>query len=370
MASACEFEGQVAPTAMMSASVVPVIDISAFLDADAVVASTGGGGGGALPEAALEVARLWRQAFATQGFAQVIGHGVPDAAIEETYAVARRFFLLPAVEKQQSDLGLGYGANGYTKQGMEQVSATGSMPDGSGMMGVDRARPPDRVESFVVKGRSPQAMPAGVGGFRDAVLRYYDEMGRLLRSILRLTACSLDLPLDFFEQNHFSKDADGRLRCSEQCALRLAFYPRLFEGEEPLQGQLRYGEHTDYTGFTLLWQERSWASTAKSGLTPPQGGLQVRLPDGAWIDCPPVPGAFVVNAGDLIQVWTNDVFLSNTHRVLMPPPGDTSDRISLVFFTGPKKDTVIEALPTCCSPDRPPRYRPITSGEHLANKLA
>mmetsp|Transcript_121876 Transcript_121876/g.389768 ORF Transcript_121876/g.389768 Transcript_121876/m.389768 type:complete len:93 (-) Transcript_121876:32-310(-) len=80
--------------------------------------------------------------------------------------------------------------------------------------------------------------------------------------------------------------------------------------------------------------------------------------------------AFTVNAGDLIQIWTNDVFLSNTHRVLNPPPGDRSDRISMVFFTGPSRDTLVQALPTCHGPDRPARYSAIKSGEHLTRKLS
>lgn len=135
---------------------------------------------------------------------------------------------------------------------------------------------------------------------------------------------------------------------------------------------LRYGEHTDFTGFTILWQDQNTAGPqmAPEGLQVPPGGLQVQMPDGFWADRPPLPGAFTVNAGDLIQVWTNDVLLSNSHRVVNPPPGDKSDRISIVFFTGPQNDSVIDCLPTCFSPDRPPRYSPIQAGEHFAKKLA
>jgi hypothetical protein len=41
----------------------------------------------------------------------------------------------------------------------------------------------------------------------------------------------------------------------------------------------------------------------------------------------------------------------------------------MVFFTGPADDTVVEALPGCHGPDRPSRYEPVTSGEHLRRKL-
>lgn len=33
-----------------------------------------------------------------------------------------------------------------------------------------------------------------------------------------------------------------------EISLRLAYYPAYEDGVEPLPGQLRYGEHTDYTG--------------------------------------------------------------------------------------------------------------------------
>jgi hypothetical protein len=42
------------------------------------------------------------------------------------------------------------------------------------------------------------------------------------------------------------------------------------------------------------------------------------LVDGDWIDVAPVPGTLVVNAGDLIQRWSNDVWKSNVHRVQNP----------------------------------------------------
>ncbi|TKY68838.1 1-aminocyclopropane-1-carboxylate oxidase-like 1 [Spatholobus suberectus] len=45
------------------------------------------------------------------------------------------------------------------------------------------------------------------------------------------------------------------------------------------------------------------------------GGLQVRYHD-KWIDINPVPGALVVNIGDLLQLITNDRFKSAEQRVL------------------------------------------------------
>jgi hypothetical protein len=48
-------------------------------------------------------------------------------------------------------------------------------------------------------------------------------------------------------------------------SLRLAYYPPFEKGAEPLPRQLRYGEHTDYTGWECAgsgtgWQWWPWSS--------------------------------------------------------------------------------------------------------------
>ena len=166
-------------------------------------------------------------------------------------------------------------------------------------------------------------------------------------------------------------------------ALRLASYPPCSPDPDcpadNISAGLRYGAHTDYTGFTILWPD------------PHIGGLEVFIPDsssaseqGQWVACPPRPGAFVVNAGDLIQRWTNDHWVSNLHRVVSSRPSSNSmssgpsgaapenherARLSLVYFTGPNFATVCECLPSpLCSPQAP-QYPPVTAGAHLRAKV-
>lgn len=342
---------------------VPVIDLSPFLRAqekaprpDVTISN--------LPEDAQVVARTWRQAFAEFGFCQAIGHGVPDDVIENAYATAQKFFQLPFEEKSRCDTGKEYGASsGFTARGKERVSATATEVPDSKVLGAEATRPPDNVESMIFLGREDDVVPDE--GYREVMQRYREELRRLLLTTMSLTAVSLDLPMNYFDK-YFIMDKQKE----NEMSLRLAYYPPFEKGAEPLPRQLRYGEHTDYTGFTLLWQDHNidGPQTAKA-IRPPLGGLQVRMPDGSWSDCPPVPGAFTINAGDLIQAWTNDEFLSNVHRVANPPPGDEHARISLVVFTGPGNDTIVEPLPTCVSPERPAKYARISAGEHLRKKL-
>jgi len=91
-------------------------------------------------------------------------------------------------------------------------------------------------------------------------------------------------------------------------------------------------------------------------------GLQVRMPDGAWVDVPNLPGSFAVNSGDMMQRWTNHRFKSTPHRAL-PPVG--RPRYAIPYFFGPHLDTEIACLPTCVGPDNPARYPPITYAAYL-----
>jgi isopenicillin N synthase-like dioxygenase len=142
-----------------------------------------------------------------------------------------------------------------------------------------------------------------------------------------------------------------------QHKLRLAYYPEQLT--DPVPGQLRNAAHTDFAGFTILLQDNA------------PGGLQVLMPDGSWIDVPPVPGTLVINTGDLLQRWTNDRWMSNVHRVVNPPieRRGSSRRLSVVFFTGPRDDAEITCLPGCASATTPARYEPITAGEHVRAKM-
>ena len=98
----------------------------------------------------------------------------------------------------------------------------------------------------------------------------------------------------------------------------------------------------------------------------------MRTRRGEWIDVPTRPDFFVVNIGDLLMQWTNDVWVSNLHRVVNPPPdvARTSHRISIAYFHQPNYDALIECIPTCTGPDAPPRYRPVRSGDYRDRKYS
>jgi isopenicillin N synthase-like dioxygenase len=82
-------------------------------------------------------------------------------------------------------------------------------------------------------------------------------------------------------------------------------------------------------------------------------GLSIRTQSGRWIDALAIPDAFVVNGGQLLQRWTNDVFLATPHRAINRSGGE---RYALAFFCDSHIDWPIAAVPTCVGPDAPPKY--------------
>ena len=110
----------------------------------------------------------------------------------------------------------------------------------------------------------------------------------------------------------------------------------------------RAGAHTDYGAVTLL-------------LTDGKPGLQVKPRGGDWMEVLHVPVAFVVNIGDCLMRWTNDIYVSTPHRVLPPERA----RRSVAFFLDPNPESVIEALLGTGMP----HYTPVTGAGCLRSRL-
>jgi isopenicillin N synthase-like dioxygenase len=68
----------------------------------------------------------------------------------------------------------------------------------------------------------------------------------------------------------------------------------------------------------------------------------------------------------MFKVWTNDVYVSNLHRVVNRLG---RERYSIPTFFNLDYDAPVHCLPTCQSPENPPRYQPIRSGDYLVQRF-
>ncbi|MBV8169330.1 MAG: isopenicillin N synthase family oxygenase [Alphaproteobacteria bacterium] len=305
----------------MTAPRLPVIDVSGLRS----------------PELAQRaaVAAAFRAACLDTGFFYVSHHGVDDAAIARTFAASKRFFAQPLEVKQRIKIRRNRGYDGIGTQTLDHAMA----PDRkeSVLFGLDL--PDDHpMLSTGLNNHAPNPWPEGLPGWREDVRAYFDTMDALARSLLRGMALSLDLTEDFFEPGF----------ALQMSSVRLLHYPP-HPTAHP-DRELGAGAHTDWGLITILTQDGT-------------GGLEVQLPSGQWIAATPIPGTFVVNVGDMMARWTNDLYRSTRHRVLNRSGGD---RYSIAFFCDPNHHTRVACLPSCTGPDRPPRYAPTTCGEHLA----
>ena len=108
-----------------------------------------------------------------------------------------------------------------------------------------------------------------------------------------------------------------------------------------------------------------------------EGGLQVKNSEGVWVDAEPIPGCCIVNVGDLLARWFNDKLKSTEHRVVNPTalnsdnPGEMlAPRYAIAWFGQPNKDTIVESLEPCCTPENPKKYPPVEAGKHVMERLA
>lgn len=285
------------------------------------------------------VAREMYQACHEIGFMYLKNVGISPCLLEQLFTEIQQFFALPLAEKKQLAWSDEFSNRGYIGMERERLVAT---------------QPGDLKEAFNIgkevnyedsNSLNFNQWPQGKEKFRQIVLEFYQACTEVANLIGQAFALALQLPESFFLDNHNE----------ENHTLRLLHYPPL--NQSPKLGQVRAGEHSDYGSFTLLFQDRI-------------GGLEVCTTEGEWIAAPYIPGTIIVNTGDLMQRWTNNVFCSTKHRVMIPKDQRVKrSRYSAAFFCQPNNDTEIACLESCQQLNHPPLYPTITAGDYLLSRL-
>ena len=289
----------------------------------------------------MAVARAIGKAGRETGFFYLTGHDVPAETMARQLLFSRLFFEQPLEKKLALSM-----ANSANMRGYDPI----------GRQALDVGAPPDLKESFVlgrdlgpdhplVRREIPfegtNQWPTGLPGFRAQMEAYTAEMIRIGQRLGAMLALSLDLPEDHLDEG----------LAEPNCAVRLLRYPP--HPADAAFNQLGAGAHTDWGLLTILLQDDS-------------GGLEVRNAEGEWLRADPLPGAFVINLGDMVPRMTNGRYHSNSHRVLTIISG--ADRYSVATFFNPPFDYIFACAPTCLPTGEAPPA-PCSFGEHIQDMM-
>ncbi|KAK2991460.1 hypothetical protein RJ640_016495, partial [Escallonia rubra] len=271
------------------------------------------------------------------GFFQVINHGVPPECREKMEVASRKFFEQSKEEKRKAGRDevnpMGYYDTEHTKNVRDWKEVFDAVVENPTV--ISASHEPDDKEVRLLLNQWPEYPP----NFRDAWEEYAQETQKLAFKLLELICLSLGLPAN--RLNGYFKD--------QTSFMRLNYYPKC-----PIPHlALGVGRHKDAGALTVLAQDDV-------------GGLEVkRKSDGEWILVKPTPNAYIVNVGDIIQVWSNDKYESVEHRVMV---NSERERYSIPFFFNPAHYTMVEPLEELIDDQNPAKYRAYNWGKFIARR--
>ncbi|XP_038711612.1 probable 2-oxoglutarate-dependent dioxygenase At5g05600 [Tripterygium wilfordii] len=304
----------------IEAEEIPVIDLSNFSTVDT-------------KELVLEIGN----ASKNWGFFQVINHGVPLELRQGMEKVGKEFFHLGLEEKRKVK------RNEFNSMGYHDSEHTKNVRDWKEVFDfllkdqtvIPASHEPDDQELRTLFNQWPHYPTS----FREVCQEYAREVEKLGFKLLELISLSLGLPADrchpyFKHQTSF---------------IRLNYYP-------PCPAPhlaLGVGRHKDAGALTVLAQDDV-------------GGLEVkRKSDGEWVRVKPIPDAFSINVGDVVQVWSNDAYESVEHRAVV---NSVKERISIPFVMFPTHTVSVKPLDELVNQQNPPKYKEYNWGKFLANR--
>lgn len=265
---------------------IPIIDLSRLLDP-------------AYAEA--EAARL-KFACEDWGFFQLINHDVSEQVIERMKDDIESFFRLP-LEERKTYAQLPGSIEGY---GQAFVVSDEQELDWADMF---------FIKTQPVANRNLNLWPARSPNFRESLDKYSIELKRVADCLLGSMAKNLGLQREEFV-DIFNNGVQS---------VRINYYPPCMHANKVLG----LSPHSDAVVLTLLLQVNHVE------------GLQIKR-DGRWLAIKPIPGAFIVNIGDILEILTNGRYKSIEHRAVINPE---KERLSIASFHGPRHEMLISPLP-------------------------
>ncbi|MFM9836356.1 MAG: isopenicillin N synthase family dioxygenase [Methylophilaceae bacterium] len=283
-----------------------------------------------------KVAAQLGEAARNTGFFYITGHQVSADLRSALLRQTKAFYALPVEQKMHYYIGKSLAHRGYVPEGEEVYDKAIKDKKEAFDIGLELAIDDDEVMAGTPM-HGPNVWP-DLPDFRQEVSAYYEAVMALGKTLFHGFALALDMPEDYFDA--FTKKPTSQLR--------LVHYP--FDStSNDSQG---IGAHTDYECFTIL--------------LPTAAGLEVMNVTGDWVDAPPIEDAFIVNIGDMLEIWTGGTFVATTHRVRKV----LQERYSFPLFVACDYHTKVAPLPPFATEDACRQYTAINAGAHLYAQTA
>ncbi len=287
------------------------------------------------------VAADFRNAYTEIGFGAVINHGISRSLLNDLFDASRQFHALPLAVKMQVALDKAH--RGYipinTSTDVNSTLADVKRPNQSESFMIMRE---DKPDSMPVKSSAylagPNQWPV-LPGFRETLTLANEQFSTVARQLLDVACVALNV-------------IPSRLHPAFECPttwLRLLHYPP----QPPAKDLYGSAPHTDFGCLTLLAQDDV-------------AGLQVKTPEGSWLNIEPDSNALIVNVGDMLHRWSNGILKSTPHRVINL---SGRERYSCAFFFDPYVESVIAPLDECVDKAEGARFEPIHFGDFLRAEL-
>ncbi|XP_061373417.1 jasmonate-induced oxygenase 2-like [Gastrolobium bilobum] len=273
------------------------------------------------------------------GFFQVTNHGVPLSLRQRIEEASRMFFAQSLEEKRKVSRGeftvTGYYDTEHTKNVRDWKEVFDFLAKEPTFVPATSDEHDDQLTQWT--NQTPEYPPQ----FGVIIQEYIQEMEKLASKLLELIALSLGLGAKSFEEFFINEQTSFiRLNHYPSCP-----YPQLALG---------VGRHKDGGALTILAQDEV-------------GGLEVkRKADQEWVRVKPTPDAYIINVGDIIQVWSNDAYESVEHRAMV---NSEKERFSIPFFFNPAHDTEVKPLEELINEQNPSKYRPYKWGKFLVENV-
>ncbi|KAL5984861.1 hypothetical protein ACLOJK_038697 [Asimina triloba] len=271
------------------------------------------------------------------GFFQVINHGIPSDLHRRIESETKKFFHLPLETKRRV---LRSEVNPLGFYDTEQTKNVRDWKEVFDFVLYDLTVIPPSEPDDPLQQELKNQWPAFQTELREAAMEFAQGAEELSFKLLELVSLSLGLPAK--QLNSFFKE--------QTSLIRLNHYPPCPKPDLTLG----VGRHTDSGVLTVLAQDDV-------------GGLEVkRRRDGEWIRVRPIPDSFIINVGDIIQVWSNDRYESPEHRVRV---NSEKERFSTPFFFNPAHYTMVKPIEELVSEENPPKYREYSWGKFFKTRM-